>query len=300
MQNEPSVTYASAVILSGGKSSRMGSPKALLLFDGEPLVAHVARRLDPLFAEIVVVAAPGQELPPLPASIARDEIPHQGPVGGIYYGLNVAAGEVCFVTSCDVPFLDPALVSYLLAQIPDYDVVVPYWEERFQPLCAVYRKSVAPLLKQQLERGELRPIFLYDKVRTRKVTDDEIRRIDPAGLSFFNMNSPEDYQAALDMWKKKGEGAPLTCTVELFGVPRLLAKTKEISLSLPQAATLADVFFALAEKLPVLSGRVINSESRSLLSGYACNLNGLDFIRNSSARINSGDRIFILAADAGG
>jgi len=199
-----------------------------------------------------------------------------------------------------VPFLSARLISYLLSQISDYDVVVPYWQERFQPLCAVYRKSVAPLLKEQLDRGELRPIFLYEKVRTRKVTEAEIRRFDPEGSSFFNMNSPEDYRAALALWEKNKQGSPLMCTVELFGVPRLLAKTKAVSLSLRQEATLSDVFSALAERLPVLSGRVINSDGGSLFSGYACNLNGLDFVRNPAAKINPGDRIFILAADAGG
>jgi molybdopterin-guanine dinucleotide biosynthesis protein A/molybdopterin converting factor small subunit len=317
MHNDPSVMKASAVILSGGKSSRMGSPKALLLFDGEPLVVHVARALRSLFGDIVVVGGPGEEFVELlrllssqpnklkqpnepKVTLIRDEVSHQGPVGGIYYGLSVAAGEFCFVTSCDVPFLSARLISYLLSQISDYDVVVPYWQERFQPLCAVYRKSVAPLLKEQLDRGELRPIFLYEKVRTRKVTEAEIRRFDPEGSSFFNMNSPEDYRAALALWEKNKQSTPLTCTVELFGVPRLLAKTKAVSLSLRREATLSDVFSALAERLPVLSGRVINSESASLFSGYACNLNGLDFVRNPAAKINPGDRIFILAADAGG
>jgi molybdopterin-guanine dinucleotide biosynthesis protein A len=317
MQNDPSVMKASAVILTGGKSSRMGSPKALLLFDGEPLVVHVARTLRSLFGDIVVVGGPGEEFVELlrllssqpnklnqpnepKVTLVRDEIAHQGPVGGIYYGLSVAAGEFCFVTSCDVPFLSARLISYLVSQISDYDVVVPYWQERFQPLCAVYRKSVTPLLKEQLDRGELRPIFLYEKVRTRKVTEAEIRRFDPEGSSFFNMNSPEDYRAALALWEKNKQSSRLTCTVELFGVPRLLAKTKAVSLSLRQEATLSDVFSALAERLPVLAGRVINPESASLFSGYACNLNGLDFVRNPDAKINSGDRIFILAADAGG
>ena len=323
MNSDQSAADAAAVILSGGKSSRMGSPKALLLFDGEPLVVHVTRTLSHLFPEVVVVAAPGDQFVELSSllrsqsneldqvnkpkklnepkvTLIRDEVPHQGPVGGIYYGLRVAGGEFCFVTSCDVPFLNAALISYLLSQISDYDVVVPYWQERFQPLCAVYRKSVAPLLKEQLDRGELRPIFLYEKVRTRKITEEEVRRFDPKGLSFFNMNSPEDYQAAVAVWENNRKNPPLTCTVELFGVPRLLAKTKEVSLSLPQQATLADVFSALAQKLPVLAGRVINSEDRSLFSGYACNLNGLDFVRNPAAKINPGDKIFILAADAGG
>ncbi len=295
---EPLRRNASAVILAGGKSSRMGRPKALLPFDNEPLIVHIVRALKSMFAEAVVVAAPEQELPPLPALLVRDEVAYQGPVGGIYYGLKAARGEFCFVTSCDVAFTNLSLISYLTSQIVDYDVVVPYWQERFQPLHAVYRRSVLPLLREQLERGELRPIFLYDKVRTRKIGEDEIRRFDPEGLSFFNMNTPEDYEEALKRWERMRSS--LTCTVELFGAARLLAKTREVSLALPQEATLSHVFAALAERVPVLVGRVINSDGGSLFSGYTCNINGLDFVRSPSARICSGDKIFILSADAGG
>jgi len=199
--SEPTVN-ATAVILAGGKSSRMGQAKALLVFDGEPLIVHIARALKRMFAEIVIVAAPRQELPPLEGIVVRDEVAYQGPVGGIYYGLRVAGGEFCFITSCDAPFLNTALIAYLVAQIPDYDVVVPYWEERYQPLHAVYRKSVLPLLKEQLERGELRPVYLFDKVRTRKIDEDEIKAVDPQGLSFLNMNTPQDYQAALKRWQE--------------------------------------------------------------------------------------------------
>ena len=297
MIGEPAKNNATAVILAGGKSSRMGRPKALLPFDNDPLIVHIVRALKSMFAEAVVVAAPEQELPPLPALLVRDEVAYQGPVGGIYYGLKAAQGEFCFVTSCDVAFTNLSLISYLISQISNYDVVVPHWQERFQPLHAVYRRSVLPLLKEQLERGELRPIFLYDKVRTRKVHEDEIRRLDPEGLSFLNMNTPADYEQALKRWE---ENRPPTCTVELFGVARLLAKTREVSLALPQEATLSHVFSALAEQVPVLVGRVINRDRSSLVSGYTCNVNGLDFVRAPSAIIHSGDKIFILSADAGG
>ena len=295
---EPVSKNASAVILAGGKSSRMGQPKALLPFDHEPLIVHIVRALKSMFAEAVVVAAPDQELPPLSALLVRDEVAYQGPVGGIYYGLKAAGGDFCFVTSCDVAFTNLSLISYLISHISNYDVVVPFWQERFQPLHAVYRRSVLPLLKEQLERGELRPIFLYDKVRTRKVHADEIRRFDPEGLSFFNINTPEDYEEALKRWERMRPS--LTCTVELFGAARLLAKTREVVLALPQEATLSHVFSALAERVPVLVGRVINSDGGSLFSGYTCNINGLDFVRSPSARICSGDKIFILSADAGG
>jgi molybdopterin-guanine dinucleotide biosynthesis protein A len=294
----PVENNGSAIVLAGGKSSRMGRPKALLPFDGEPLIVHIVRALKSMFTEAIVVAAPDQELPPLPATLVRDEVAYQGPVGGIYYGLKAAQREFCFATSCDVAFTNLSLISFLISHISNHDVVVPYWQERFQPLHAVYRRSVLPLLKAQLERGELRPIFLYDKVRTRKVCEEEIRRFDPEGLSFQNMNTPEDYEEALKRWERMRPS--LTCTVELFGAARLLAKTREVSLALPQDATLSHVFSALAEQVPVLVGRVINSDGGSLFGGYTCNINGLDFVRAPSARIHSGDKIFILSADAGG
>ena len=193
-----------------------------------------------------------------------------------------------------------------MSQISDYDVVVPHWQERFQPLHAVYRTSVLPLLKEQLDRGELRPIFLFDKVRTRKIDENEIKIFDPEGLSFFNMNTPDDYERALQRWSELHSSGSQThdelvsCTVELFGMARLLAKTKMVDLALPQQATLSDVFSELAEKLPSLVGRVINPEKNNLISGCACNVNGLDFVRNPTAKVKAGDRILILSADAGG
>ncbi len=297
---------ATAVILVGGKSLRMGQAKASLIFDSEPLIAHIARTLERMFAEIVIVAAPEQELPVLSAKVVRDEVAYQGPVGGIYYGLRAAGGEFSFVTSCDAPFLNTALIAYLIRQIADYDVVVPYWEERYQPLHAVYRKSVLPLLKEQLERGELRPVYLFDKVRTRKVEQDEIKTLDPDGLSFLNMNTRQDYEAALKRWRamRQRKGTVTnhdgTCTVELFGTARLLAKTKTVALSLPPEATLARVLSSLAETLPMLVGRVIAPERNRLAGGFACNINGVAFARDSNARIASGDRILIVSADAGG
>ena len=92
----------------------------------------------------------------------------------------------------------------------------------------------------------------------------------------------------------------LSCTVELFGTAQLLAKAKAVSLALPSEPTLARVLSVLAEKLPILVGRVITPEKNRLASGFACNINGLAFVRDPAVRINMGDRILILSADAGG
>jgi molybdopterin-guanine dinucleotide biosynthesis protein A len=288
-------SHATAVVLAGGKSSRMGRPKALLEFDGEPLISHVVATLSATFADVVVVAAPGQALPDMRVTLVRDEVAHQGPVGGLCYGLRAAREECCFVTSCDSVFVNPSFVEHLVSRIREYDVVVPRWDGRLQPLCAVYRRSVLPLLEEQLARQELRPVYLFDKVRTLEVGEDEIRRFDADGESFFNMNTPEDYTEALTRWS-----AAVRCTVELFGAAQLLSGARHVPLTLPAGATVAHVFAALAARVPVLAGRVIRADGSRLAEGYACNVNGTEFVRTSAATVRTGDRVMILSADAGG
>ena len=292
----------SAIVLAGGKSSRMGTPKALLPFDGQALIVHVVNTLSRLFEDVVVVAAPGQELPPMPVTLVYDDVAYQGPVGGICYGLMASKGEVAFVSACDSAFLHVRLIEHLLNQITACDVVVPHWQDRLQPLHAVYRRSVLPLLQEQLARRELRPVFLFDKVRTCRISEEEIRRFDPDGESFFNMNTPQDYAEATRRWDeaRSRERQRIGCTVELFGVARLITGTSELSIELPREATYAQLFAALAEKLPALVGRVITPDRRRLVDGYACSVNGRAFVRSPETTVNDRDGVAILSADAGG
>jgi molybdenum cofactor guanylyltransferase len=284
----------------------MGTSKALLLFDNQPLIVHIVATLKRLFADVVVVASPGQELPAMAITLVRDEVAYQGPVGGLCYGLAAAAEEICFVTACDSAFLSPRLISHLVGRCDGYDVVVPHWQGRFQPLHAVYRRSVLPMLETQLARGELRPVSLFDRVRTLTIDEEEIRRFDSDGASFFNMNSPADYEEALERWcaiqaeRAAHRHGSITCSVELFGVARLVARTSEVALELPSGATFAQLFTELANSLPALVGRVITADRNALMDGYACNVNGRDFVRTPEAKVTSGDKIMILSADAGG
>jgi molybdenum cofactor guanylyltransferase len=213
---------AAAIVLAGGKSSRMGTPKALLRFDDQPLIAHIVSTLGRVFPDIIVVAAPGEDMPPpglplrlplpgnVPVTLVRDEVAFQGPAAGLYNGLSaLRSHDVAFVTACDSAFLNLALVSHLVSLIPDHDVVVPHWQGRLQPLHSVYRRSVAPLLAEQIARRELRLAQLFDRVRTRRVDEEEIRRFDPNGDSFFNMNKPADYEEALRRFSNKTAAAGL-------------------------------------------------------------------------------------------
>ncbi|MGE0823877.1 MAG: molybdenum cofactor guanylyltransferase [Candidatus Binatia bacterium] len=194
---------ASAIILVGGKSSRMGRAKALLPFDDEPILVHSVRTLREIVTDVVVVAAPQQEVPPLPATVIRDDIPHQGPVGGLFYGLRAVQHELCFVTACDAPFLHRRLVEHLFTLAPHYDAVVPRWRAQLQPLHAVYHRSVLPLLRAQLDQGELRLLSLLSKVRIREVSNEELQRFDDVDMSFHNLNRPEDYAEALARWQAR-------------------------------------------------------------------------------------------------
>lgn len=295
----------SAVILCGGKSSRMGRPKALLPFDGEPLIVHLVRRLSRRFSDLIVVCAPDQPLPRLPATVVSDEVAHQGPVGGLYYGLRAIGTDAAFVTSCDAAFLQLPVVDYLIGRLDPrdaaYDVVVPMWQDRLQPLHAVYRRCVVGKLEEQLAEQRLRPVYLYDRVPTRTVSADEVRRLDPDGLSFLNLNTEADYRAALSRWSALYPR--VACTVELYGVARLTAGTARVPLTLPAEAILGDVLAALAVQYPQLLGPVLESAAAGgtqLGSGYACNLNGAAFVRDSRTAVQTGDSLLILSSDAGG
>jgi len=124
-------------------------------------------------------------------------VPFQGPVGGICCGLQAASSENCFVTSCDAPFLNLALIRSFVAALGDADVAVPPWRKRLQSLHAVYRKSVRDLPKQQLGEEKLPLTILYEQVKTRIIADDQLRVCDPEGLSFINLNTLADFQQAL-------------------------------------------------------------------------------------------------------
>jgi molybdopterin-guanine dinucleotide biosynthesis protein A len=193
------------IILCGGKSSRMGSSKALLPFGDELMVQRVARILTEVVSPLVIVAAEGQELPaclgdPL---IVRDENRERGPLEGLRAGLKAIApsADAAYVTSVDVPLLLPAFVLRMIDELGDHDVSVPVEEEGgklfHHPLAGVYRTSVLPQIEQLLAEDRLRPVFLFDAVKTRRVPTESLRSVDSELDSLRNLNHPEDYQAAL-------------------------------------------------------------------------------------------------------
>jgi molybdopterin-guanine dinucleotide biosynthesis protein A len=188
----------------------MGKPKAWLDFGGEPLLARVVRILSEVASPIAVVAAPDQELPPLPSDIevVRDRIADRGPLEGIRAALGALAARpaparAAFVSSTDVPFLSPALIRRLAELRGDRAIVVPRTEGRYHPLGAIYALDVLAEVEILLAQDRLRPFFLFERVPTLiadealLLQDPRLRAADPELRSFRNLNTPEEYARAL-------------------------------------------------------------------------------------------------------
>lgn len=186
-----------AIILAGGASSRMGRNKALLQWQGRPLVAKVADVLSDLTEEIVVVSNEAEPYRFLNVPIVPDVQPGYGPLMGLYSGLRVARGELAVAVAVDMPFLSAPLLSYLLAQAPGYDVVIPRAQNRLHPLCAVYRRSTClPAIEQAIAHGRRRIISFHTNVLVRQVDESELRRISPDLRALMNVNTPAELAAA--------------------------------------------------------------------------------------------------------
>jgi len=203
---------AAGVVLAGGRSSRMGRPKAALEWHGSTLLhrttALLARTVG---GPVLVVAAPDQDLPELPPRIevVADPVEGLGPMRGLATGL-AALGErspAAFVCSTDLPFLHPALIRRVLRGFADpegdtVDVVLPVARGYRQPLAAGYRTALAGLVERLLGEGDLRPGMLFRHCRVAQLDEgalltDDLARHDPGLDSLVNVNEPDDYAAAL-------------------------------------------------------------------------------------------------------
>lgn len=189
------------VILCGGRSLRMGQPKAWLPVGGEPMLARVARILGEVVSPVMAVAAPGQELPPLPPAteLAHDAHESHGPLEGLAAGLAALAGraDAAFVTGCDFPLLAPAFVRLLISLLDNAPACVPSVGGYVQPLAGVYRVDLLPTVRQLLAEDRRSLHGLLAVVPARVVPARELVAADPQLDSLRNVNTPADYEAVL-------------------------------------------------------------------------------------------------------
>ncbi|MCX8139078.1 MAG: molybdenum cofactor guanylyltransferase [Thermogemmata sp.] len=212
------------ILLCGGQSRRMGRPKEWLDFGGVPLLEHMLRHLREAVREVVVVAAPGQSLPPLPREVVssvrlvRDPVPYPGPLVGLLTGWLALPPEVeaALVLAVDMPGVPPALLRQWLQWLeeePAVEAVVPYLGDRWQPLLAAYRRCCLPVLQALVEQGNRRLQDLPAALKVRPVSLDQLRALDPRGLSLANLNTPADYAAALAELVPSSTSKPTTETL---------------------------------------------------------------------------------------
>lgn len=173
----------------------MGKDKALLPYKGNPLIHAVLDRMHSVFSKVVVSVRPGAELGNVSADTVADHYPEVGPLGGITSVLE-SGEERIFCLACDMPFVNPGLMEYICS-LDGFDAVIPIWQDRLQVLHALYSRTMLPLFQAALQGGQLRISDAFSKANIRYIPDREIRKIDPDGASFSNLNTPADYEELL-------------------------------------------------------------------------------------------------------
>jgi molybdopterin-guanine dinucleotide biosynthesis protein A len=277
---------SAGIVLAGGRSSRMGTPKAALEWHGSTLLHRTAGiMLRVADGPVVVVRAPGQELPELPAQVEVIDDPREGlgPVQGLAAGLAAAEGraEIAFVCSTDMPFLHPAFVRRVLRAAEEgADVGLPVARGYPQPLAAAYRTALASVAGRLVAENRLRPAFLFEQCQVTRLDETALREdpalaaLDPHLDSVVNVNEPGDYAEA------RARPAP-EVTVQRFGT---LADGHRG----PEPVRAATVAGAAAAAGLTLDGQVVAA------------LNGDQITREGQTPLVTGDVVFFLAAEANG
>lgn len=186
------------ILLAGGKSRRMGEDKRFLLIGEETLFERTLAVLQSIFQTVCVVIA--QDSPSLEADVpvVRDLVAGCGSLGGLYTGLRQAHTEHVFVVACDMPFLNPILVRHLVSLKDKTDIVMVRLEQGLQPTHALYSRRCLPVIEGMLQARQLKIQYLatHQSLHTRLVAESELWKIDHEGLSFINVNTPADLDAA--------------------------------------------------------------------------------------------------------
>jgi len=195
MKNKTANNYT-YIILAGGKSTRMGVDKAFLKFGNTTLIAHLIEQISLVAHEIICVTnhAHHQDLPYM---LFEDEVKDVGPLGGIYTGLKNSITEWNFVLSCDTPFVLPEMVTALSNQLENHVVIIPKYNEKEYFLMGFYHKSVLPIIEKQLALKDFKLSHFLELINTKII---DCSQLDKKG--FLNINTPEEYEAALKLYSE--------------------------------------------------------------------------------------------------
>lgn len=192
------ITGVTGILLAGGKSRRMGKDKRFILLGQKTLFERSCAVLCELFEEVCVVIA--HDSPSLQAEVPviRDLIPDCGSLGGLYTGLRWAKTQHIFLAACDMPFLNPDVIRYMVNVKEQADIVIGRWAARLQPTHAVYGRNCLPVIEEMmnLKNKKIHSMIDHPALRVRMIAEWEFEQIDRNGRSMFNINTPSDLEQA--------------------------------------------------------------------------------------------------------
>jgi len=178
------------IILSGGKSIRMGEDKAFIEIEGVPIVRRIYNLFKELFQEIIIVTNQKELFSNFDSRIYSDLLPNKGVLGGLYTGIFYSTFNYSFCVACDMPFIKKPLVQYLMNHLQENDVIVPRTKDGLQPLHAIYSKNCLEPIKKIIEQGNYSIIDFYGMVKVKIIQEDDFISLDPHRESFINVNTP--------------------------------------------------------------------------------------------------------------
>lgn len=182
------------IILAGGKSSRMGRNKAMLMLQGKYLYRHVLETMQKVVPHILI-SSNAALAPDETCKIIPDLFPEKGPMGGLYSVMQASDSEVFLVLSCDTPFVPATLLKQLL-ETPCTQALVPVYKQALFPFPGVYKRSILPMLSQHLENDDLKMKLFLKNIRAQEYVIEE-GIFAKEQTMFTNINTPEDYTQAL-------------------------------------------------------------------------------------------------------
>lgn len=184
------------IVLSGGRNTRFPYPKGFIEIEGKSIIERNIELLRPVVREVVISANEPERYFRLGLPIIGDVADSGGPLSGIYSALKCTAADRALVVACDMPFIKQELIGYI-TDVTAGEAVVPFFNGKPQPLPASYSSSALGVMEEALASGDRSLVGLIKKIEARFIDEDVVRRIDPEGRSFININTEEDLQSYL-------------------------------------------------------------------------------------------------------
>ena len=190
--------FMTGVILAGGESTRMGKNKAFIEINGQRIIDRTVSLFREIFDDVLLVTNTPLDYLELNVKIVTDLVPGKGSLGGVYTGLFFSSSPKAFFVGCDMPFLDRRVIHYFLSLAPTADIVVQRTKDYWEPLHAIYPRTLLKPIERLFQQGELTIFKAYQGMKVREVSEEELKPYDPDLHTLSNFNTPEELKNLLE------------------------------------------------------------------------------------------------------